>query len=129
MFYIFGKWNFLVLMLKYFLYFPIFRETETLKKIPYVSGNENPKKLLIFWKMELFSPSSKKILKIHPKKIPYISGSNFPSLNSNKNPLLKRFLYFRKWNFLSPSFKYFLCFRRELATTEKYKISYISFET
>ena len=37
-----------------------FNETETPKKIPYVSGSGNPKKLLIFWEMELFSPSSKK---------------------------------------------------------------------
>ena len=39
---------------KKFLIFPqkkaflIFQETETQKKIPYISGNGNPKKLLIF---------------------------------------------------------------------------------
>ena len=32
----------------------------TQRKIPYISGNGNPKKLLIFWEIELLSPSSKK---------------------------------------------------------------------
>ena len=32
---------------------------ETPKKIPYISGNENPKKLLTFREMELFIPRSK----------------------------------------------------------------------
>ena len=50
---------------------------ETPKKIPYISGNKNPEKLLIFWEIELLRPSSKN------KKIPskrffifsYISGN------------------------------------------------------
>ena len=35
-------------------------------KFSYISGNENPKKLLIFWKMEIFIPSSKKEKKFIP---------------------------------------------------------------
>ena len=57
------------------LYFLIFRETETPTKTPYISGNQNPKKILIFWEMELLSPSSKKKLKIHPEEISNISGN------------------------------------------------------
>ena len=34
----------------------------------------------------------------------YISKSNFPSLKNKKNPLLKIFLCFRKWNFLKKLF-------------------------
>ena len=35
---------------------------ETAKKIPYISGNGNPQKLLIFWEMEPFSPSQENFL-------------------------------------------------------------------
>ena len=52
---------------------------------------------------------------------PYISGSNFPSSKSKKNPLLKCFLYFEKWNFLAPSLKN-LYFRKELAVNQKFLI-------
>ena len=45
------------------LYFLIFWETETPKKIPYISGRGTPKKRLIFLKMELFRPSSTLTLK------------------------------------------------------------------
>ena len=51
---------------------------ETAKKIPYISGNGNPQKLLIFWEMEPFSPSQK----------------NF--LYFRKDKLKKHFLYFLK---------------------------------
>ena len=34
--------------IKKLLYFLIFRETETSKRIPYISGSGNPKKLLVF---------------------------------------------------------------------------------
>ena len=42
---------------------------ETPKKMPYISGNGNPKKLLIFWEKDLFSPSSRKLKKSTQKKI------------------------------------------------------------
>ena len=45
-------------------------------------------------------------------------------LSSPKNA--KDFLYFGKWNFLAPSLKLFLYFRRELAKPEK-KYYFISF--
>ena len=40
---------------KNFLHFLVFQETETPKKIPYISGNENPKKASYIQEMELFS--------------------------------------------------------------------------
>ena len=46
--------------IKKFLTFLYIWKTETLKKISYISENGNPKKLLIFWEMDLFSPCSKK---------------------------------------------------------------------
>ena len=52
--------------------------------------------------------------------ISYISGSNFPSSKSKKNPLVKSSLYFEKWNFPAPSLKN-LYFRRELAISENQK--------
>ena len=38
------------------------------KKLPYISGNRNPKKLLIFWEMRLSSPSSKNNKKKPPRE-------------------------------------------------------------
>ena len=51
------------------------------KKIIYILGNRNPKKLLIFQKMELLGPSSK---------------------NKKNPPWKKKFFYFMKWDFLAP---------------------------
>ena len=66
----------MALILKKFLYFLLFRKTETSKKIPHILRNGNLKKLLIFQEMELLSQSSKtkqnKQKKIHPNKISYI---------------------------------------------------------
>ena len=49
----FGKWNFLALILKNFLYFLkrnlfLYFGKRKLRKIPYISGNGNPEKFLIF---------------------------------------------------------------------------------
>ena len=72
--------------------FPIFSYilgSRNPEKIPYISGNGNPKKLLIFREMELFSPTSKnrKFL----QKISHAQGKwNFLIL------ILKNFLYFLK---------------------------------
>ena len=77
----FRKWKFLALIIKKFLYFLIFWETETLKKIP-ISGSANPNKLLLFQEMKLFSPSSKN-KKIHSEKV-------------SNTLILKSFLYFLK---------------------------------
>ena len=63
--------------------FLIFWEVEIPKKILHISGNGNPKKLLLFWKMELFSPSSKN-KKIHSEIIYYA----LISLHSQKNCLI-----------------------------------------
>ena len=49
------------------------------------------------------------------------SRSNFSSSKSKKNPLLKSLSYFHKWNFLAPSLKNFLYFRRELAISKNQK--------
>ena len=88
----FRKRNFLGLILKNFLYFPTFQETETLKKIPYILGNQNPKKL-IFQEKELLNPSSKN-KKIHPEKIVYIflKESSFLYFG-NQNPPPPKFLF------------------------------------
>ena len=80
----------------------IFQEMETPKisyiflkeSFPYISRNENLEKTL------------------------YISGSNFPNSKNKKNPLLKRFLNFRKWTFLAPNLENFLYFRNELTKPE-----------
>ena len=55
----FGKWNFLALVLKHFLYFFRFQETEPpppqkKKKIIYISGKRNLKRLFVFQEIELF---------------------------------------------------------------------------
>ena len=65
------------------------QETETPKKIPYITGNGNSKKLLIFWEMEPFSQGPKKIKEIHPEKYSlYFGKCNFLTLR------LRNFLYF-----------------------------------
>ena len=67
------------------------QETETPKKIPYITGNGNSKKLLIFWEMEPFSQGPKKIKEIHPEKYSlYFGKCNFLTLR------LRNFLYFLK---------------------------------
>ena len=78
--------------IKKFLIFSYISENENLQKRLYISGNGNSKRVLIFWGMEFFSPSSKKLFKkIHPWKIPYISGKwNFLAL------MLRNLLYFLK---------------------------------
>ena len=97
----FKKGDFLALILKNFLHLLIFQETKTLKKNPYISGNRNPKKLLIFLEIEFFNPSSKNINIIRPQKIRYILG-NFLTLILNPEKMsyiqekktLKKFLIF-----------------------------------
>ena len=97
--------------IKKFLTFSYISGNGNRPNIIYISGNRNPKKLLIFREMELFSLSSKKFLyfakwkprkKIfifqetefsyisgngNPKKTSYILGSNFPC-SKNKIKLL-----------------------------------------
>ena len=56
-----------------------------------ISGNGNPKKLFIFWKMELLSWSLEKKTTIHSEKISYaLRKSTILAL------ILKKFLYFIK---------------------------------
>ena len=69
--------------------FLIFQEME----LSYISGNGNPKNLLIFEEVTFLAWKMKK----------------------------KKVLYFRKWNFPAPSLKNFLYFRTELAKPEKQK--------
>ena len=90
----------------------IFHKTETLKSFLY---SLQRKHFLLFWKQK----SRKKFFIFQETELSYSSGSNFQSLKSKKNPLLKNFSYFGKWNFLAPSLKNFLYFRRELAKPEK----------
>ena len=109
--YIPEKWNFLALILKNFLHFLIFQKTESPQKFLIVSRK---KAFLIFPETE----TSKKFL--HFKKGNFLifqetetlksflySGSNFLCSKNEKNPLLKCFLCFRKWNFLASRLKSF----------------------
>ena len=105
------------------------------------------KKVLIFREMEFFSPIQRKIfifqemetqnnflyflkrklflffqvwkLIFQETELSYISGNNFSSSKSKMNPLLKSFLCFGKWNFLSTTLKKLLCFRKELTKPQK----------
>ena len=56
------------------------------KRALYILENSKPIKLLMFQKMELSSPSSKK-------------QKNLPPPKKNKK---QKFLCFRKWNFVTP---------------------------
>ena len=58
----------------------MFWETKTPKKNPYISGNRNPKKLLIYQKMKK---------KVHPEKISYT-----PEKRNFLTPILRNFSYF-----------------------------------
>ena len=49
--------------------FLIFQETETLKKVPYISRNGNPKKLLIFREMKPFSIPRENLLCFSKRKL------------------------------------------------------------
>ena len=53
----FEKWNFLALILNIFLYFLTFRETETLIKLLYISGNRILKTIFISQEIVLLSPN------------------------------------------------------------------------
>ena len=68
---------------------------------PYISGNRNPEKLLIFWEIELLRPSSKK-KKNTPKKIPYISGIKeiilFQEMELSSS-MIQKFLIFQEATF------------------------------
>ena len=55
----FEKWNFLALILNIFLYFLTFRETETLIKLLYISGNRILKTIFISQEIVLLSPNWK----------------------------------------------------------------------
>ena len=99
----FSKWNFLALVLENFLYFLIFLETETQKKILIFQQTESLKELLVFWEMELFSPSSKNKKKYTPKNFLYflkrklyISGNRNAEkiffISGNRNPK-RRFIF------------------------------------
>ena len=88
------KWNFAAVILKNFLYFPIFREKNPPQKIYiyiYISGNGNPKKLLILQEIKLLGRS------LNNKKI-------YPQKNS---------LYLRKWNLLTLRLKNLLYFLKK----------------
>ena len=57
------SWNETFKLEKFLLFRDIELSRSNVKKrliYSYISGNKNPKKLLIFWEMELLSPSSKK---------------------------------------------------------------------
>ena len=83
----FSKWNFLAVVLENFLYFLIFLETETQKKILILQKTEAIKELLVFLEMELFSPSSKNKIKNPSQKISYIfSKESCSYISGNENP-------------------------------------------
>ena len=82
------------------------------------------KKFLIFHEIEFSGPKLKKLYFLNKsfsyilenrtflKKTSYISGRNFLSSKNKKNQLRKNFLYFGKWNFLTPRLKKFLYFSK-----------------
>ena len=47
------------------------------------------------------------------------------SSKKQKNPPRKRFLYFRKWNFLAPTVNNLICFRKRNFLAPRLKISYM----
>ena len=65
----------------------IFQETEALKKISHISGSGNFLNFRIAQPFRIFQEVTFRAQKV------------------KKKTLLKRFLYFRKWNFLVPSLK------------------------
>ena len=93
-----GKWNFLTLTLKNFLYFL------KRKLFLYLTRRKPRKKILIFLETELFYILGNGNL----KKIRYISGKGtllYFMLEKWKNSLWENFLYFRKWNYPGQSLK------------------------
>ena len=64
------KWNFLALILKHFFNFLIIQEIKTPKKISYISGNENHKKLVIFLGNGTFKTKLEEISCTSGKKFP-----------------------------------------------------------
>ena len=90
----FRKWNFLALILKNLLHFFIFQEKETRKKISYISGNGNP------------------------KRVPYISRDGTLHFSAQASKLEKKisseksFYIFGKWNLLVLTLRIFLHFRK-----------------
>ena len=87
----FGKWDFLALILE---------------KLSYSSGNNSlyfrKRNFLLFQEIETLKTS-------------YISGSNFSIWKNKKRLLLRKVSYIsQKRNFLAPSLKNFLYFRKEL---------------
>ena len=101
----FGKWNFLALILKDFLYF--------LKR-----------KLLLYFGKRKFRKNSSYFRKRNFLLFQETSGRNFPSSKNEKSPLWKNVLYFGKWNFLVTTLKISLYFIRELAKPENQIKSY-----
>ena len=79
-----------------------------------------PKKFLTFPEMELFlALTLKNYFYFNKQKFlasyfSYILVENIPNSQNKKTPYWITFLYFRKWNFLEPSFKNFSYFKREL---------------
>ena len=118
----FGKWNFLALLLKNFLYFLMFQESETPQKFFIFQETETLKSFLYFRKCNFLSPSPKNqknarwkkfliFTEIKPCTFPSklekqkkSTMRNFPTLQETETPrkllvfFLKRklFLYFRK---------------------------------
>ena len=93
----FEKWNFLALILRNFLYF-------LKKKLFLYSEKRKPRR---------------KLLILQETELSYISENGTFKLEKWKNPLLNGSLYFRKWNFVAPSFKHLLYFRIEFSKPKK----------
>ena len=88
----FRKWNFLALILKKN------QETETPKKIPYISGEGNPKKAFYILGNRTFQPKPQKIKKIHLEKKFLMFGEMEQS-----NSKIMKFLIFSEKYFLISS--------------------------
>ena len=132
------------------MYFLIFQETKTPKKVSYTSGKGNSKRASYISGSGIFQPKLEKISctwKRRPpinfwyffkKKTIFIfremktpkeffkflkteTLKNFFYYRKQLSELLKCFLYFRKWNFLVPNLKVFLYFRRTFQILKKIK--------
>ena len=88
----------------------IFHKTETLKSFLY---SLQRKHFLFFWKWK----SRKKFFIFQETELSYSSGSNFQSLKSKKNPLLKNFLIFWEMELSSPKLKKLLIFQERTCKT------------
>ena len=107
-----------ILLKKYFL---IFCKIElSSPKIKYFLIFSQKKVSLILREIELSSPKIKEFYILYNtlRQSQKLSLRKFLIILPEKNSLWKNFLYFRKWNFVTPNFGELLYLRKELAKRE-----------